>query len=229
MLPRRSPVGLKMVLKMPHWTCSWLAPDPQPCYGGRHTFIRSTILERGTAIVNVDDAPVLVQSLPNSRAHEARLRPSRSPSRNKVSLKRASARLSAMFFKVNITFFEHIQYIHPGSSPRCWLIEAALRRVVSYNYHQHEQAAGARAARLCFQKAQGLASKGPSSQRTAFTAETQDRSPYTRSCEEGSRLRSCCAPTPATNWDQSGCGSIHTVHSSQKPPATARDHRPEAR
>ena len=159
---------------MPHWTCLWLAPGSKPCYGGRHTFIRSTILERGTDIVNVSDAPVLVQSLPHSRAHEASLRPSRSPSRNKVSLKRASAHLSAMFFKVNITLFGHVYHVHPGSSPRCWALEAALRRVDPYNYYQHEQATSARAARLCLQKAQGLASKGPSSQGTAFTAEAQD-------------------------------------------------------
>lgn len=178
-------------MKMPHWICPWLALSFKLCYGGRHTFIRSTILERGTDIVNVGDVPVLVQSLPHSRAHEARLRPSRSPSRNKVSLERASVRLSAMFFEVNIAFFERIHHIHPGSSPRCWLIEAALRRVVSYNNHQHEQAAGAGAARLCLQKTQGLASKGPSPQRTAYTAEAQDRSPYTRSREERNRLRSC--------------------------------------
>ena len=149
-------------------------PGSNPYYGGRHTFIRSTILERGTDIVNVIDAPVLVQSLPHSRAHEARLRPSRSPSRNKVSLKRASARLSAMFFKVNIAFLGHRHHVHLGSSPRCWVLEAALRRVVSYNYRQHEQATSTRAARLRLQEAQGLASKGPSSQRTAFTAEAKD-------------------------------------------------------
>ena len=177
--------------------------------------------------MNVSDAPVLIQSLPHSQAHGARLRPSRSPSRNKVSFKCASARLSAMFFKVNIAFLEHIHHIHLGSSPRCWLIEAALRRVVPYKHRQHEQAASARATRLGLQKAQGLASKRPSSQRTAFTAQAKDRSPYTRSCEEGSRLPSCRTPTSTVNWDQSGCCSLHAFHGSQKPPATARDHRPE--
>ena len=171
---------------MPHWTCHWLALGPEQRCGRRHTFIRSTILERGTAIVDVSGAPVLVQSLPHSPAHEARLRPSRAPSRNKVSLRCASARLSAMFFKVNIAFFEHIHHVHLGSSPRCWLIEAALRRVVPYKHHQHEQTASARAARVCLQEAQGLASKGPPPQRTAFTADAQDRSSYTSPCEEGS-------------------------------------------
>ena len=160
------------------------------------------------------------------------LRPSRSSGRNKVCAKHASICLSSAVsltskLLFNICLSSRIHQVHLGSSPRCWLIEAALRRVVPYKHRQHEQAASARATRLGLQKAQGLASKRPSSQRTAFTAQAKDRSPYTRSCEEGSRLPSCRTPTSTVNWDQSGCCSLHAFHGSQKPPATARDHRPE--
>jgi hypothetical protein len=51
-----------MVLKMPHWTCHESALSLDQVTRSVQTFIRSTILERGTAMVKVCDAPVLVQS-----------------------------------------------------------------------------------------------------------------------------------------------------------------------
>lgn len=56
-----------------------------------------------------------------------------------------------------------------GSSPRCWPIEAVLRRVVALQYRQDEQETQPGAAGLGLQKAQGLASNGAAPQTCAAT------------------------------------------------------------